>query len=344
MKTTIREVAQAAGVSAMAVSYVLHGTGRNVRVSKETADNIRRVARELRYQPNNLARSLRNSQTNTVGVVFQHFGRLSDNNPYYPMLLNGVMSALFPNKYTLALCPELVSGGTEEAVLDGRFDGILWARPDFAQASVESFRHARTPIVMMHAPPGSVQGIPTFCADNEGAMRLVVKHLRDLGHMHICFVIDELTEQTAEGKERTSAFLTAVEEDGLWGEIFVWDENPRTLRQFREAHPKITAMSCFSDTLAGTLLQTCKGLGIEVPHDLSVIGFDSSSFCERTVPRLTSVHQPVELIAYEAVTHLLSLIRTKQAGEEAAATSSSTYKCGLDVRDSTGPISKKKLK
>lgn len=319
----------------MAVSYVLHGTGKNVRVSKETAEKIRRVAAELRYQPNSVARSLRNRQTHMIGVVFQHFGRLSDSNPYYPQLLNGVMSALFPQKYTLALCPELVQGGNEEAIFDGRFDGILWARPDFNEASIERLRYANIPLVLMHAPPGSVQGLPTFCADNEGALRLVVRHLRELKHERICFVIDELSEPTAEGKARISAFLTAVEEEGLWGEVFVWDETPRRFKEYRQAHPKLTAMACFSDTLAGTVLNTCKMLELQVPWDLSVVGFDSSTFCERTQPRLTSVHQPVELIAFEAVGHLLDMISGKVEFGDGAEPLSATYKCGLDVRDST---------
>jgi LacI family transcriptional regulator len=335
MKTTIREVAQAAGVSAMAVSSVLHGTGRNVRVSQDTAEKIRRIAADLRYQPNNVARSLRSRQTNMVGVVFQHFGRLSDSNPYYPLLLNGVMSALFPQKYTLALCPDLVQGGSEQALFDGRFDGILWARPDFAETSIDNLKNSRIPIVFMHAPPGSVEGMPTFCADNDGALRLVVRHLKELGHKDICFVIDELNEHTAEGRARTSAFLAAVKHEGLWGEIFVWDENPRSFKKYLADNPKLTAMSCFSDTLAGTLLQTCKILDIQVPWDLSVVGFDSSTFCERTSPRLTSVHQPVELIAFEAVSHLLSLIKEQLNHKESTASVSSTYKCGLDLRDST---------
>lgn len=339
----MRQVAEAAGVSAMAVSYVLHGTGKNVRVSKETAEKIRRVAAELRYQPNNVARSLRNRQTHMIGVVFQHFSRLSDANPYYPQLLNGVMSALFPQKYTLALCPELAMGTAEEAIFDGRFDGILWARPDFNEASIEKFRHASTPLVLMHAPPGTAEGVPTFCADNEGALRLVTRHLRDLKHENICFVVDELSEPTAEGKARISAFLSAVEEEGIWGEVFVWDENPRTFKEYLQAHPRITAMACFSDTIAGTVLQTCKVLDIQVPWDLSVIGFDSSSFCERTHPRLTSVHQPVELIAFEAVTHLLSMVRDRANGIELEPGVPTTYKCGLDLRDSTTTPSKKRF-
>ena len=136
MKTTIRDVAEAAGVSAMAVSAVLNGAGRNVKVSHEKAEHIRRVARELRYQPNSLARSLRSRRTGMVGVVFQHLHGFSDAAPYFPNLLNGVMAALFPADYTLALCPKLIVGGDAGSISDGRFDGVLWCRPDFTEASL----------------------------------------------------------------------------------------------------------------------------------------------------------------------------------------------------------------
>src|SRR5579862_5241486 len=107
MKITLRHVAESAGVSEMAVSAVLHGSGRNVKVSEEKAELIRRIARELHYQPNQLARSLRSRRTRTIGVVFHHLMRLTEENPYFPQLLNGIMAVLFPTGYTLALCPKL---------------------------------------------------------------------------------------------------------------------------------------------------------------------------------------------------------------------------------------------
>jgi len=339
----MRDVAKAAGVSAMAVSSVLHGTGRNVRVSEETAEKIRRAANDLKYMPNSFARNLRSGKTSTVGVVFQHLERFSEFNPYYPQLLNGIMAALFPADYTLALCPKLVRDGDIGAMLDGRFDGVLWARPDFTEANVETLRDGRVPLVMLHAPPGSADGIATFCADNESAYRSVVKHLVDLGHSHCTFIIEELNEHTAEGRNRAESFLQAIQENGIHGELFTWDETARSLEKYRQDHRNITAFVCFSDTLAGHLLAVCGNLGINVPRDISVIGFDSSSFCERTTPRLTSVFQPVEKIAFEATTRLLQLIDAGASAESAdLANTANIYQCGLDVRDSTCPPSTQK--
>ncbi len=338
-KVTIRDVAEAAGVSAMTVSTVLHGAGSNVRVSVETAAKIRSLATELSYQPNTLARSLRSRKTNTVGVVFQHFSRLSEDNPYYPQLLNGVMSALFKEKYTLALCPHLIQGDDLTSIWDGRFDGVLWARPDFTESSLDRLRRSSIPLVMMHAPPGTAEGVSTFTADNDGAMRLVVQHLVSIGHQDMVFIVDEVNEHTAEGRARAAAFTTAVREAGVAGSVFVWDERSRTLENFRTANRGFTAVTCFSDTLAGHLLLACQQLGILIPRDLSVVGFDSSKFCERTIPRLTSIHQRVEQIAFDATSHLLSLIKGGTSVSDRPAPISSLYDCGLDLRDSTSPPS-----
>jgi LacI family transcriptional regulator len=319
----------------MAVSAVLNGTGRNVKVSKEKADLIRRLARELRYQPNHLARSLRNRRTGMVGVVFQHFDRLGSERPYYPQLLNGVMAALFPAEVALALCPKLILGGDAGSISDGRFDGVLWCRPDFTDASVEEIQNSSVPVVMMHAPPGSVSGVPTFCADNDGAMRIVVRHLANLGHRLIAFVIDPINEHTVEGRIRRDAFMNAAFAAGITPDVLVWDEGRHDVADYKSQNAPHTALVCFSDTLAGWVLEACQDIGVSVPYDLSVVGFDSSSFCEGTKPRLTSVNQPVEQMAFAATSHLLTLIKETAQGTPPTPIVSSIYDCGLDIREST---------
>ncbi|MBS1707762.1 MAG: LacI family DNA-binding transcriptional regulator [Armatimonadetes bacterium] len=338
MRTTLRDVAAAAGVSAMTVSKVLHGTGTNVRVSQEKADQIRKTASELQYQPNDLARSLRNKRTMTVGVVFRQLTRLNQQNPYFPQLLNGVMAALFEQNYTLALCPKLADLSNNGAVSDGRFDGILWCRPDFTDESIQGLSRSSVPVVMMHTPADLVPGLSTFCADNETAMRRVVQHLVGLGHERVAFVIDEQNEAAAEAKARSEAFLAAMSDFGMQGEICVWnDDATGCVEAYVGTDRPHTAIATFSEAFAGIILRRCVDLGIQVPADLSVVGFDSSTFCETTQPRLTAVNQPVEKMAYEATLHLLNLIQANVEGLPKALPSSSIYDCGLDIRSSTAP-------
>lgn len=329
---TIRDVAAAVGVSPMAVSKVLHGRGSNVRVGKETAEKIREAARELRYQPNHLARSLRTRRTQTIGLVFEHFDRLGDDNAYYLQLLNGVMSATFPAEYTLAICPKLLKVSDSGAVADGRFDGVLWCKPDFTPETLEGLRNSSLPVVMMHAPQSAVPGIPAYCADNEHALPLAVRHLVELGHRKIGFVIDPLNLPTMEGQIRAQAFSRACGEMGARGDLLVWSYECEALDGYQRADRPHTALIAFSDFHANRILRGCAERGIRVPADLSVIGFDSSPFCETTSPRLTSISQPVQQMAHDATVHLLALI-----DETGAVASPLPYPCGLDIRDSTGP-------
>lgn len=340
MRVTIRDVAERAGVSPMAVSAVLNGAGgRKVTVTEEKAERIRQAARELRYQPNHMARTFRSGRTGQVAVVFQNFGRFNVRSNYRAEVMNGVMDALFPNDYTLSLCPKLMRGGDSGIVSDGRFDGILWCRPDLSEASALSLQEATVPVVMMHAPPGTVLGVPTFCADNESAMRRVVSHLVSLGHERIAFLIDPVSEHSVEGQARAEALKAAAWRAGLPDpEVIILPKDHSILARYAQPDAPHTALVCFSDELASFVLASCQQFGVRVPEHVSVVGFDSSPLCETTTPRLTSVAQPVERMAFEATTHLLSLIRAAEEGNPSSAATSILYDCVLDIRASTALV------
>lgn len=325
----------------MSVSVVLNGAGsRRVTVSDETAARIRSVAKELQYKTNTVARSFRTKRTGMIAVVFQHFGRLSPDRPYRIQVLNGVTEALFTQGYSLALCPDMIEPGKADNISDGRFDGVLWCRPDFSDGCGEAIRTANVPVVMMHAPPGSILGVPTFCADNDSAMMRVADHLHALGHKRLAFVIDPVSVKSVEGQARSQALAAAATRLGLAKPtvIVLPRDDHSALTCYAAPDRPHTALVCYSDELAGTVLVTCDRLGVAVPRELSVVGFDSSWFCERTLPRLTSVNQPVERMAYEATSHLITLIRNLEDDKGPTTTVSSIYDCELDIRESTGPV------
>jgi len=323
----------------MAVSAVLNGAGgRKVTVTAEKAERIRQAARDLRYQTNHMARTFRLGRTGQVAVVFQNFGRFFPQSAYRGDVMNGVMEALFPNDYTLSLCPKLIREGNPDTISDGRFDGVLWCRPDLSEASTLALQESTVPVVMMHAPPGTVLGVPTFCADNDGAMRRVVAHLVALGHERIAFVIDPVSEHSVEGLARAEALRSAARRAGLVEpDVLILGLDHGILARYARSDAPHTALVCFSDELAVFVLESCHRLGVEVPKHISLVGFDSSPLCETTSPRLTSVNQPVERMAFEATAHLLTLIRSAEDGTSSAATST-LYDCTLDVRESTGPV------
>jgi LacI family transcriptional regulator len=322
----------------MAVSAVLNGAGTNVTVSPEKAELIRQAARELKYRPNHLARSFRQRRTGQVAVVFQNFGRFTAKSPYRAEVINGVMAALFPNDYTLCLCPKLMKNDEPGYISDGRFDGILWCRPDFTEESVVAIQDAAIPVVLMHAPPGSVLGVPTFCADNEGAMRRITAHLITLGHKRIAYVIDPVSDRTVEGQARFEALRLAAERTGIRTvDHLILTHDHSGLATYASAEAPHTALVCFSDELATFVLDSCAKLNVRVPADISVVGFDSLPGCVENTIRLTSARQPVAQMAFEATTHLLAMIHAEAEGLSELPTVSSIYDCPLDVRESTGP-------
>lgn len=335
----MRDVAQAAGVSTMAVSVVLSGSGnKKVTVSSETAERIRKAARELRYRPNHLARSLKTQRTNQVAVVFQHFCGIGPENPYHIQVLNGVTRALFPQGYAMTLCPKMIVDGDANSISDGRFDGVLWCRPEFDAESLDAIKCATVPVVMMHVPQNLVPSIPTFCADNVGAMRQVVSHLQSLGHQRVAYVIDPISVKSVEGSIRSEALAEAAARAGMpKPDVIVLEQDHSILARYAEPDAPHTALVCFSDELAGFILKSCDRYGVKVPEDISIVGFDSSPFCETTRPRLTSVSQPVDRIAHAATAHLLSLIQDAEKGLPRSPMTCCLYDCGLDVRESTGP-------
>jgi LacI family transcriptional regulator len=168
-------------------------------------------------------------------------------------------------------------------------------------------------------------------------MLQVVRHLKDLGHRRIVFAVDTVNEFSMEIRERAAAFRRAARKLRLPAEVLVWPEEPaEALAAYKGADRPHTAIAAYSDFFAGRILEGCQAHGIRVPEELSLVGFDSTPFCETTSPRLTAVSQPVERMAFEATTHLLALIEG-DLPDWAGSPDSRIYGCGLDLRDSTAP-------
>jgi LacI family transcriptional regulator len=326
MSATLRDVANAAGVSVMSACAVLSGGGRNVKVGPEKTKLIREKAKELNYEPNLLGRGLRTRKTDTIGVVLQNLTSFGEEPYYYQQLLDGIMLALFPRGYTLALCPTLIQGEGTVRISNGRFDGILWCCPDITETSIDSVKSLRMPLVMVHAPAEVAPGVATFAADNKRAMERIVNHLVGLGHESIGFVVKPHTARTTEAKARATAFLKAAEALGVRAEILLWEYEAEGLARYTSNAAPHTALVGFNDVHAGHILSRALELGIRVPDHLSVVGFDSSTFCD----------QPIELIAREATECLLRLIDAEPESIPETRHISTLYDCRLDIRDSTG--------
>ena len=330
----MKEVALAAGVSSAAVSRVLHGRGDNIRVSEARAITIRRVAKELNYVPNALARSLRVNRTHTIGLLFENFRGLASGPQYIVELLDGVSETIFPRHYRLTILSEIDHDDVMGTLGDGHLDGVIWCKVARDCRMLDQIRSCPIPIVSLNASAPS-----TFVAcDNAQGVGLALDHLAGLGHRDILFVHEEEETGAPDCIERREAFCDGLARRGLRGNVGAWNWDMSQFAAWHASRPRETAIFAWSERCAGDVINRAVQSGVEIPRDLSIVGFDSTTYCETTRPRLTAVRQRVSDMARHAAHTLLDLIET-----EANSVSSFLYPCTLDIRDSTAKPSSKRI-
>jgi len=333
---TMRDVAAMAGVSPVVVSRVLHNKASTVRVSEATAERVRQAASILGYRCNVVARNFRAQETKTLGIL-HNIGRawpnLDQGSRYFAALMQGILTGAFKHGYAIMLCPKLFSEDGGRAVGDGRFDGVVWYRAAEAELCRTEIEHASTPVVMIHSDgKGADSNYPTVICDNEQGIRLAIDHLVGLGHRRIAYLVLK-HYLNSEAIARRDAFVGIMREYGLYrdGEdVIEIDYDRKVIEDYLSGELLHTAIIGMNDEIASDVLAICSHNGIRVPEQLSVIGFDSTAFCNELTPALTSVKQPLALIGEKAIDLLVAAINNNLCEPKHVV-----IPCSLDLRDST---------
>lgn len=331
---TLKEVAVKAGVSVAAVSKVLHGRGESIRVGKERAKLIREVANELHYVPNGLARSLRTNRTNTIGLVFENFGAITDGR-FYVELLDGVAQELFKHKYRLTLLPEVDRDRPLDSVSDGLLDGVIWCKMPSSPDVVELLQHSTVPFVALHARPTEEHAAMAYVScDNFGGAKIAVDHLVGLGHRRILFVHERFEEEVPDAQARFNGFVAACAAHGIDSsdDVVTWSRDMHEFDDWVKSRPEYTALLVWNERSASEILSRAQALGVSVPGALSVVGFDSTPFSDTTQPPLTCIFQPIRQMAESAVRLLLAKILEDVPAKDIE------FETRLDLRESTAQV------
>ncbi|MHB8636567.1 MAG: LacI family DNA-binding transcriptional regulator [Fimbriimonadaceae bacterium] len=331
---TQADVALQAGVTRSVVSRVLHGGADSIRVSSETAERVRRVAAEMGYLTDAPARATRERRTGMIGVLQgDGFARLRfASNSYFATLMDGIVDGAVAHGYAVGICPELLGANPEGAMADGRFDGFIWYSTFVSLAAEEYIKRCALPIVVLHADAATLDNrIPTVVCDNDTGIKLAVDHLADLGHQRIGFIFDGRL-RNSESAERGEFLFLHAHERGL--EVAFIDLGPGVdaLDAYFKAAPRETAFVAHSEQYAVDAIKAARRHGLRTPEDISVIGYDSTAFCDYQSPPLTAISQPLEAMGAKAVDLLVGLIDGK-----APTAMETVLPCGFDVRASTGP-------
>jgi LacI family transcriptional regulator len=308
---TILDVAAEAGVSKSTVSNVVRGVAE---ISPETRTRVLEVIERLRYRPNGVARQFVQQRSTMLGVLLDDLS-----NPNNAQMAQGVERAAFASGYTTMFCN--IEGSSDMAtpvvdvLLNQRVAGIIMlAFIEQRSPAYDALHEAALPTVFVGL--SGIWGDSVGPRDAEGG-RLATRHLLDLGHERIAYVRTPLVERSGD-QARSSGYRDSMRRRGLQPlPTYVWTPGSKTVRinsrqvPFEIAMASAEAPTAFfvsNDIGAIGLIDACEALGLRVPADVSVVGFDDITISGLKRIELTTVSQPLMFQAERAVKLLLERI------------------------------------
>lgn len=306
---TIAEVATLAGVSPMTVSRVINQG--NVR--EATRERVMRAVRELGYTPNLAASSLAAAQHTRIALIYTN-----PSGAYLRELLVGLLRVASSSALQLVIDYwDNLDAETERIAaraLAGRVDGVILPPPLCeSQAAVSELVKAGIPVVAIASGRLS-DAISCVRIDDFSAGKEMTEHLIQQGHSRIGFIRGR--RDLSASARRYDGFVTALREAGLAVEPSLVQQGDYTYRSGLAAAEKLlshrrppTAIFASNDDMAAAAISVAHRRGLDVPRDLSVVGFDDTSAATTVWPELTTIHQPIASMANAAVDILLRNIR-----------------------------------
>ena len=336
----IADVAREAGVSKTAVSFAFNSPSR---LAPGTASRIREVAEHLGYTPHPVARMLTQGQTMTIGVLTPQALSVIFSNPFFGAFSEGV--ALAAEEYGFGLhFISPVQGSLARAMSRATVDGVVAIGLSDAHPEVEQIRRAGVPMVLVDSTAlpehGSVE------IDDVGGARAAGEYIASLGHRDVLVLgveppapggpdPDGVTARRLRGYREAFARVgtTIPDEHVMVGPASIDGGLAITNRAWEDGL-RPTAILAMSDAMAIGAMRALRDLRLEIPGDVSVVGFDDIDLAPHVDPPLTTVHQPIRRKGEEAVRLLLTVIeRRDQAKPEHRR-----LETRLIVRASTGPV------
>lgn len=332
-RAVMRDIASLAGVSIATVSRVLNG---RPDVSPATRDLVLQHIRNLGYVSNRNARALASGRTGLIGltVPYMHSG-------FFAAIISGASEALFERDARLVLCPTLHQHDREVTVLErlmhGTTDGTLLILPSETKAELRQLQQRGAPFVVIDPSHPLDEGIPVVAAANWSGARVATEHLISLGHRRIGLITG--TRDGCASVDRTAGYYSALLAASLPMSPELVREGNFCLEGGTEAAEALlnlpdppTAIFALNDNMAIGVLRTAHERGLQVPRDLSVVGFDDIDIASVAIPPLTTVAQPLQEMGRLAVTLLY-----RQIDGQALEAQRVELSTRLVVRDSTAP-------
>ncbi|HEX2316064.1 MAG TPA: LacI family DNA-binding transcriptional regulator [Thermomonospora sp.] len=326
-RATIREVAQATGLSPAAVSYALRG----IQTSEETQERVRAAAEELGYEAHPIARALASGRSGMIGLLC---GSLED---YWQQSLAVGIGRALVGRDRYALILDAAGDPARELALarrlrDQRVDGLI-VQPLDPSAPLWAELADSLPVVSIGDALHGGRSAGEVVFDNRAGVTLAMEHLHGLGHRRVAV----LTSTRASTPDRPADVHVNAEAERLGMAVTVvtapqsWAEATEVALRVLAAPDRPTAVFCFSDSIAYGVYAATRELGLSVPGDVSVCGYDDHPMSGLLTPPLTTVDWDIDGIVRAAVRVMVDAVDGRPRRRRVVRPPS------LCIRDSTGP-------
>jgi DNA-binding LacI/PurR family transcriptional regulator len=299
----MKDIAGVAGVAQSTVSRILNDAPLTVAVAPETRARVLEAAERLGYRPNPLARALRGAPTMLLGAIVRDI-----TDPFFAGAIEAISSEARRRDYNIVL-GHAHARATEAmalaAMLESRQCDALILLGDMRDQPrlIDDLRLTHAPVVALWQGSG-LHGIAAVDVDNRAGVADAVRHLQGLGHARIAFVGGHTLGDI---RERLSSFKDALGPEGLVDEAYVQEgrntpeAGVHAVQALMDLETPPTAIVASTDVLAAGVLHGAAELGLRLPDDLSVVGFDDIPMAAFLVPSLTTIRMPTAAMAAAAV-------------------------------------------
>jgi len=329
--TSLKQLAEHLGLNPATVSVVLNDVpGRSI--PQVTRDRIKAAAKAMNYQPNLLARSLRSRRTLTIGILVPELG-----DGYHTQVMSGIGDQLIQAGYFY-----FTAHHRHKRNLIEDYTRMLIGRGAQGLIAIDTrLEHPVSIPVVAVAGHRHIEGVTNVLLDHARAAELALGHLHSLGHRRIAFMRGQ--PFSSDSDDRWKSLVAVAERLGIEvkPELVVSLDRDMTspelgypvVQQLLATREPFTAIVAFNDISAIGAIRALKDFNLQVPEDVSVIGFDDIKAAAFTLPRLTTINQPLEEIGRVATQSLLNRIHNTVPPREEI-----TVEPELVVRESTGAV------
>ncbi|OAB35712.1 LacI family transcriptional regulator [Paenibacillus macquariensis subsp. defensor] len=317
---TIKDVAKAAKVSITVVSKTLNGYPD---VNEETRRKVIKVAEELNYTPNMLAKNLKQKVTNSIALIFSNFEHANGKDGVLFQIMSGIFAAAVEYKYEVVIYTRSLSDQQNKSYWrfckDHKISGAIVTGLKTTDPYFQEIVNSDFPCVVLDADLVS-EHTGSISTDNVSAAKAAVEFLISKNHRKIGMINGH--EFAVVSRKRLEGYKAALEQHGIkydptivMNSDYLEESAYELADTYLQGHRDVTAIFFASDLMAIGFMNRCREVGVRIPEDISIIGFDDIVLSSYTTPKLSTVRQNFHKLAYQACKQVIDILEGKEKGK-----------------------------